>query len=352
MRVACRALVQRHVGLRAVPYRSAGDEGTASLCMSAVQTLLVLRALFGLEEAEERPALDGSAAVGLLNAWPRVASSPASGGLPMCEAGGAEESAHFEWLNFESEADMRHAAWLKARSRGFRLPASISVLTLPGSASSTGRDSAYLHIAVNHAVTDAAAIVPLVADLLELHRAARTLAASEDLEASAGAALRSCRLPPAPDGLAIAEARLRHAVLDKREDEGWEDRLDLAHNSCPPRKRGYDHYVKLAPSAGRLLEAGAGVTGVPTDHLMVAALTVALSVAAKMPEVKLSLIVPMRDGPGHGQAVANLASTRHLSVWVQGRSLFDVASDLSTRFRHSLDIGGPPGVEHLPAVGR
>ena len=56
-------------------------------------------------------------------------------------------------------------------------------------------------------------------------------------------------------------------------------------------------------------------------------------------EVKLTLIVPMRDGPGHGQAenvneeterkklkhpkswqaVGNLASTRHLSVWTQSR---------------------------------
>ena len=54
--------------------------------------------------------------------------------------------------------------------------------------------------------------------------------------------------------------------------------------------RGYDHYVKLQPNAGRVLEAwesasrscfsswaivrsqaAAGVTGVPTDHLMVAA---------------------------------------------------------------------------------
>ncbi|CAE7326836.1 unnamed protein product [Symbiodinium necroappetens] len=41
----------------------------------------------------------------------------------------------------------------------------------------------------------------------------------------------------------------------------------------------------------------------------------------------------MRDGPGHGQAVANLASTRHLSVRLRGRSLIDIALDLSMRFR-------------------
>ena len=52
----------------------------------------------------------------------------------------------------------------------------------------------------------------------------------------------------------------------------------------------------------------------PTEHQQVLLSRVALTL-----QVKLSLIVPMRDGPGHGQAVANLASTRHLSVWVQGR---------------------------------
>lgn len=346
MRIACRALVRRHVGLRAVPYRTAGDEVTASLCLNAVQSLLVLRALIGVAEAGSRPLLDSAAAAGLLDAWPRVASSPASGGWPMCEAGGAEELAHFEWLRFDTEAEMRHAAWLKARSRGFKTPASISVLSLPGSASNTGKDSAYLHIAVNHAVTDAACIVPLVADLLELHRAAKTLTSSDDLEAAATAALERCQLPEAPDGLAIAQARLRSAVLGTKV-EGWEEQLDLAQNSCPPRKRGYDHYVKLAPSAGRMLEAASTGTGIPTDHLLVAALAASLGSAAKLDEVKLTLIVPMRDGPGHGQAVANLASTRHLSVWIRSRSLFDIALELSSRFRrrdwhmcHLLDDDG------------
>ncbi|CAE7370805.1 unnamed protein product [Symbiodinium natans] len=66
---------------------------------------------------------------------------------------------------------------------------------------------------------------------------------------------------------------------------------------------------------------------------MVAALAAALSSAANLAQVKLSLIVPMRDGPGQGQAVANLASTRHLNVWVRGRSLIEIALDLSMRFR-------------------
>ncbi|CAK9096541.1 Hypothetical protein (Fragment), partial [Durusdinium trenchii] len=88
-------------------------------------------------------------------------------------------------------------------------------------------------------------------------------------------------------------------------------------------------------------------TGIPTDHLLVAALAASLGSAAKLDEVKLTLIVPMRDGPGHGQAVANLASTRHLSVWTRSRSLFDIALELSSRFRrrdwhmcHLLDDDG------------
>ncbi|CAE7209872.1 unnamed protein product [Symbiodinium sp. CCMP2456] len=181
--------------------------------------------------------------------------------------------------------------------------------------------------------TDAACIVPLVADLLALHDAARECNGDGgDLEASARAALARSALPPAPDGLQIAQARLSTALLPEL-IEGLDDRLDLAHNGCPPRKRGYDHYVKLLPNAGRVLEAAAGVTGIPTDHLLVAALASALSSAANLAQVKLSLIVPMRDGPGHGQAVANLASTRHLSVRLRGRSLIDIALDLSMRFR-------------------
>eukprot|EP00439_Symbiodinium_sp_Y106_P000148 s9602_g1.t1 len=116
MRVACRALVQRHVSLRAAPYRLAGDEVTASM-----------QALFGVAEPPSisklqvgrGPALSTGAGKGLLAAWPRTAN--------------------FEWLCFETEADLHHAAWLKARSRGFKPPASISVLLLK-SVSSAGKE--------------------------------------------------------------------------------------------------------------------------------------------------------------------------------------------------------------------
>ena len=43
-------------------------------------------------EAGSKPPLDDAAACGVLSAWPRVASAPAAGGWPMCEAGGAEEA--------------------------------------------------------------------------------------------------------------------------------------------------------------------------------------------------------------------------------------------------------------------
>eukprot|EP00931_Biecheleriopsis_adriatica_P043691 TRINITY_DN24967_c0_g1_i1.p1 TRINITY_DN24967_c0_g1~~TRINITY_DN24967_c0_g1_i1.p1 ORF type:complete len:1534 (-),score=299.63 TRINITY_DN24967_c0_g1_i1:38-4639(-) len=324
MRIACRALVRRHTALRATPY-AAGDEAVASVCLCAVQTLLVLRALFGVSDMESTVMLNKQAGLGLMSAWPRVKTSPPSGGPPMCKAGGPEEVAHFEWLRFETEAELRHAAWLRARSRGFKTPASISVL-LHG-------DLSYMHVAVNHAVTDAACIVPLVADLLELHRVAKGISGSDDLEALAEAALEASHLPPAPDGLAISEARLCQTLLREVVTDAGDERLDLAHNSCPPRRRGYDHYAKLLPRAGHILEAGAAVVGIPTDHLLVGALAAAFSAATGLSEVKLSLIVPMRDGPGHGQAVANLASTRHMSVSAKGRSLFAIALDLSKCFR-------------------
>ncbi|CAE8635215.1 unnamed protein product [Polarella glacialis] len=392
MRTACRALVRRHPALRAVPYSCPGDEAAAVLCNGGAQTLIVLRALLGIHSDMRDNEAQGvetggrfcrEAGQGLMKAWPRVASSPSSGGPPLCAAGAPEEVAHFEWFRFETEAELRHAAWMRARSRGFKPPASIAVLVLSGGnkagpteAASNSEDGstglcddiAYLHVSVNHAVTDAASIMPLVSDLLELHRAAQVLsptngtatngiatngtaingtaangtatnstaavgAARLGLEASAEAALAAAELSPAPNGLAISEERLRRTLQPETAAVGSDDRLDLAHCAFAASRRGYDHYVKLLPGAGRVMEAAASVVGIPRDHLLVTALVAAFSQAAGVSEVKLSLIIPNRDGPGQGQAVANLANTRHLSVWTKDRSLFAIALDLSSRLR-------------------
>lgn len=351
MRIACRALVRRHESLRAVPYRSAGDEAVADMCNNGVQALLGLSALAGLSE-DTASSLRTQAGQGLWASWPRVLIAPPSGGPPLCEKGAPEENAHFEWRVFQLEADRQHDCWLKARSRGFNTPASISVLILAPARADAEKDpaspavlstpndtvSAHLHVAVNHAVTDAASIVPLVSDLLELHREAKRLISERpeenDLEALSKMLLETANLPPAPNGMALMEARLKKAILPAvGPSTQGDDRLDLAHVAFAPRRRGYDHYTKLLPKAGQILEAASAVMGIPTDHLLVAALTAAFSRTTGRSEVKLSLIVPMRDGPGHGQAVANMATTRHVEIWTKGRSLFAISLDLSNRLR-------------------
>jgi len=336
MRAACQALVHRHPGLRAAPYGS-GDEAVANICNSAAPMVPALRAFLGAAAGGAR-GLCAQAARGLLAAWPRIASLPDSG---------PEACAHFEWLRFETQAELQQAAWLRARSRGFRPPATISMLVLVGGAPGEGaeaRDTAYLQVAVNHAVTDAASIVPLVTDLIELHRAA--LAAGErdtPVESRAAAALAAANLPPVLDGLQLQHERLHAALL-----EHGASALDVAHSAFLPRRRGYDHYVRLMPGACRLLSTGSSVVGVSPDHLLVTALAVAFGETAQQSEVKLSLIVPMRDDRGENQVVANLASTRHLSVWAApGRPLLEVALELSGRLRRRdwqlCDILGDDG---------
>lgn len=303
----------------------------------------------------------------MLAAWPRITCRPLA--RVQQETGRPEEAAHFQWLRFHTEEELHRAAWLRARSRGFRLPASIAILVLaegrasncssdgsrdadvkPDGTSDTckGQGVAYLHIAVNHAVTDAASIVPLVADILELHKVARAARAASpsgsgvgmkaagfaDSQVQAIVALAAAALPPALDGLEVQHSRLCNALLSPVSSGGVDSTIDLAHNAFHPRRRGYDHYIKLLPGACRVLDVASRVLGAPADHLLVVALAAAFGQISGRADVKLSLIVPMRDARGENQVVANLATTRHLSIFIGGgRSLVSVALELSARLR-------------------
>ena len=64
------------------------------MCMSMYMYICkevksLLQNLMRIAEAGSKPTLDDAAAEGVLRAWPRVASAPAAGGWPMCEAGGS-----------------------------------------------------------------------------------------------------------------------------------------------------------------------------------------------------------------------------------------------------------------------
>eukprot|EP00747_Dinoflagellata_sp_TGD_P190600 gnl/TRDRNA2_/TRDRNA2_52627_c0_seq1.p1 gnl/TRDRNA2_/TRDRNA2_52627_c0~~gnl/TRDRNA2_/TRDRNA2_52627_c0_seq1.p1 ORF type:complete len:892 (+),score=147.90 gnl/TRDRNA2_/TRDRNA2_52627_c0_seq1:360-2678(+) len=331
MRVACCALVRRHAGLRACPY-PAHDEAVAQLINNTAPLLFALKAILG--GVADRLVSD--AVQGFIAAWPRVEV------MPLCMAPVTEmDVSNFEWKRFDTKAELSHEAWLRARSRGFKQPASIGVLILNGGETDEGGDSkmnshddAYLHVAVNHAVSDAACIVPIVADLLSLHQAARTVLRKPGITSNIGElatlAAAAAKLPPAPNGLAVHEARLRGALLGTGKDS-----IDMVHQAFlgQQRPRGYDHYTRLLPGGCRMLEVASASTGIPTDHLLVVAICAAFAAVVSMDTVKLTLIVPMRDGRGEGQTVANLATTRHLSLRVTGRSLLACALDISQRLR-------------------
>lgn len=384
MHAAACALVRRHPGLRALPYRKGGDEFLAEMSNRAAPIVLVLRTLLG----EYAKGFVSKASDCVVSAWPRLTVEPATSGPTAAEPG--PEVAHFHWLRFSTMAELRHAAFMRARSRGFKTPAQICVLVLAGSGGasansplskfngSRSHDVAYLHVAVNHAVCDAFCIVPLMADLLALHDAAVQAEVADEplmsspckkarldeaaktakLQVSYGAAgklslayrgqsigappvardlgvladmaAEIAALPRAPNGLALQQDRLRSA-LDPESVKP--DAQDITHGTFAPRRRGYDHYVRMKHGAVTLLQAGSAIIGVPPDHLLVTITAAAFACISGQEEVKLSLIVPMRDGTGEGSCLGNLATTRHMSVWFGKRSLLSVALDLSQRLR-------------------
>ena len=332
---------------------------------------------WGIELQEVGSTFMDNASEQLLAAWPRVPAPPID---LWAEGGGKspkpEDMANFKWCEFDTEEELRKDAWLRARSRGFKLPASIGVLILKSSPAKP--QAAYLHVAVNHAVTDASSINPLVADLLELHEAAVSalqiqkeesdltrpgrVATAEGTESAAldsgtvirlaAAALKQAPLPPAPDGLELQEGQLRDSLLPPASsclqrkcklgvsssstttNSSNSNALDLVHGAFNPRWRGHDHFIRLRPGFCRVLEVASKLVGAPADHLLVAALVAAFSHATGKSQVNLTLIVSMRDSIGKGQAIANLATTRQFTLAVERyKSLLDLALDVTNAVR-------------------
>merc|ERR1712176_879932 len=137
----------------------------------------------------------------------------------------------------------------------------------------------YLHVAVNHAVTDNASIVPLVEDLFKLHDTARSIGKSVApcLDELVKMTLEKSTLPPAPNGLAVQEARLRGTLAANMSS----DAIDCCHNAFADRQRGYDFYVRLEAGGCTMLEIGSLVIGVPKDHLLVTSIALAFASASK-----------------------------------------------------------------------
>mmetsp|Transcript_64146 Transcript_64146/g.134875 ORF Transcript_64146/g.134875 Transcript_64146/m.134875 type:complete len:1656 (+) Transcript_64146:128-5095(+) len=196
MMIACRALVRRHAAFRALPPNGVGEELYDELCNDCACNIAVLQKFFGVLPPKEED-IDGGggthrlvhrAGRGLWEAWTQVKCLPPNGRGP-AEDGSVqpEEMANFKFMHFAAPADLREESLNRARTRGFKFPGAIGVLILDGDGDEEmpppGRvplfPGAYLHIAVNHAVSDAASIVPMVTDLIGLHRAAREVLAKQ-----------------------------------------------------------------------------------------------------------------------------------------------------------------------------
>lgn len=231
------------------------------------------------------------------------------------------------------------------------MPACISALILR---SMNGKpDTAFLHISVNHAVSDAACVVAMVSDLIELTRTGRSLLEAPDSKVTAGdnhaaieglarASILASGLLPAPNGIRIMQDRLKETLFGAvwrpasapKPPPDAAPALDVVHNSLNCRRTGYDYYVRLLPGACRVMSFAAKTVGVPVDHLIVSVIGLASARVLDSEVVKFSLIAPMRDGRNEAHAVGNVASTRHLDVFVGApKSVAACVLDISSRLR-------------------
>merc|ERR1712137_1466776 len=138
MHAAVCALVRRHASLRAIPY-PVGDEAIATICVDCVPIVFHLRKLLG----ESGDVLTKRLGAAFLATFPHV-RVPSPSVDPKSEA----DHGHFQWLKFDSEAELLDVAWFRSRSRGFRTPFSVAVFLV--NEKDGGPVRAHLHVAVNH----------------------------------------------------------------------------------------------------------------------------------------------------------------------------------------------------------
>merc|ERR1712190_320844 len=82
-----------------------------------------------------------------------------------------------------------------------------------------------------------------------------------------------------------------------------------------------------------MLRYAATAIGIPFEHILAASIGMAIGRVMELSHVKLSLIAPMRDGPGEDQAIGNLVSCRHIDFQIKGKTLLAAVLDLSRRLR-------------------
>eukprot|EP00928_Gymnodinium_smaydae_P009472 TRINITY_DN13556_c0_g1_i2.p1 TRINITY_DN13556_c0_g1~~TRINITY_DN13556_c0_g1_i2.p1 ORF type:complete len:1474 (+),score=319.90 TRINITY_DN13556_c0_g1_i2:309-4424(+) len=326
LRIAARQLLERHVALRMVPKEA---DGIVCFANNAAPWFAALR------EALGPPFAPFLARVGRRchDAWPRVRVRD----VP--ELSPAELEAHFEWCWFDRLEDLFAEAKMRRRSRGFNGPIQLTMLSLrarsqttggaplPGAGNASAGPQHYLCLAANHAAVDGACMMPLIHDLTAFHAAALEVA-----RASGGKAGRGTpELPALASPIAMLSRRLRAALSGEGEDA-----VDFAQGSFSVRSEGYDHFVVLELSASRLLDLACHSIGVPMDHLILSCIVCAYARISGLTEVRVTAIVPMRDGLGESNMVGNIASTRCVHVPLGHRSLVGVALEVSRRLRLRL----------------
>jgi len=213
-------------------------------------------------------------------------------------------------------------------------------------------------LSVSHALSDASAFVPLRSDLVSLY-----------LEESTG---QPVCLPELPDGLPVLSARFSAALTlggGELPDAapylgGWESSLPIGW--------GYRRMIHVRKGAGAALQSACNMLHIPSDVMLIVALACALARCDRLGVVRLTLTVPMRDGPSEGAMVGLFSDWRDLDVCTHElQTLLSVAQQTTDTVRErrwsrgrvaqtsqrllvnlvAVDRTVDRGVEHRPDLG-
>jgi len=169
----------------------------------------------------------------------------------------------------------------------------------------------YIQAAISHAVSDALSLAPVRSDLISLY-----------IDECSGGSVQSRRsglaplLPPIPDALELLERRLRSALLHPSDgDGGAEGGLYIGGwESETASSWGYRRMIRVRQSAGLALRHACEVLQLPQDVALMVALACCIARCDGERIVRLTLTVPMRDGPGEAAVTGLFADWRDLDI--------------------------------------
>ncbi|CAK0852080.1 unnamed protein product [Prorocentrum cordatum] len=213
-------------------------------------------------------------------------------------------------------------------------------------------------VVISHSLCDAGSFGPLRADLAALYRE------------EAGGPCEQLR--PVPDALGILERRFLAAFPAKPGGAVSEEASYVAGWASSaaggPAPWGHRRLLKVGQGAGSALQRASEALNVPLDVLFIVSIVCALARCDQMPVVRLTLTVPMRDGPDEGSLVGFFTDWRNVDVQTHAlQSLLSVALQATealrsrswsrgtvseTSHRILVNLVGAEPTEHLGWVNR